>query len=255
MNNIVYAGTVPHGDQPNTDGYVTNRVLKVFVPKAGGRGGRLYSPTAENGCCNFGSGEIAVVPPGVAHKFADDTDSGITVLIEQPLSPLKEVDILTDAENELIRFAAKQAVDFYEGDSYGKVGVLAALGELIVSYILTFYPEERPSPVVVALREEIDKNLSDSAYSVDIAIRKLPLNYDYVRKLFKKEVGVTPHEYLMRARMKRAKAIMLSGVTNRYSQFTITQIAEACGYAEPLYFSRVFKKYYGVAPSYYIKNV
>ncbi len=48
---------------------------------------------------------------------------------------------------------------------------------------------------------------------------------------------------------------MLSGVTNRYSHYSVTQIAEACGFAEPLYFSRVFKKYYGVAPSYYLKNL
>ena len=73
-----------------------------------------------------------------------------------------------------------------------------------------------------------------------------------MRKLFKKETGVTPHEYLTRARMRRAKEIILSGVTNRYSEYTVTQIAEACGFAEPLYFSRVFKKYFGVSPSRYV---
>ena len=54
--------------------------------------------------------------------------------------------------------------------------------------------------------------------------------------------------------MERAQTIILSGVTNRYSDYTVTQIAEACGFSEPLYFSRVFKKHFGVAPSYYIRQ-
>ncbi|MDE7087024.1 MAG: AraC family transcriptional regulator, partial [Clostridia bacterium] len=29
----------------------------------------------------------------------------------------------------------------------------------------------------------------------------------------------------------------------------VSQVAEACGFAEPLYFSRVFKKHFGVAPN------
>jgi AraC-like DNA-binding protein len=40
-------------------------------------------------------------------------------------------------------------------------------------------------------------------------------------------------------------------MSNRYSEYTVSQIAEACGYSDPLYFSRVFKKYFGVAPSEY----
>ncbi len=97
------------------------------------------------------------------------------------------------------------------------------------------------------------KNACDALFSVEDCIRKLPLNYDYVRKLFKKETGVTPHEYLVNLRMKRARAIISGGVTNRYSKYSVSQIAEACGFAEPLYFSRVFKKYFGVSPSEYIK--
>ena len=82
----------------------------------------------------------------------------------------------------------------------------------------------------------------------------MPLNYDYVRKLFKKETGVTPHEYLVNSRMDLAKNIILSGISNQYSNYTVSQIAEMCGFAEPLYFSRVFKKRFGVSPSEYGKK-
>lgn len=251
MNNIVYAGRIPFGDRPAAGGLISNKSLKIYVPDADGQGGCVNCTGGSHG---FGRGEIVIIPPNVPHKIADNY-GGITVLIEQPLLPLNEVEVTADVENDGIRRAAEQAVAFSDDDRDGKEGVLSALGALITAYIAAYRPREKSSPVVVALRDDIEKNIGDSAYSVDVAIRKLPLNYDYVRKLFKKEIGVTPHEYLTRMRMQRAKAIMLSGVTNRYSDYSVTQIAEACGFTEPLYFSRVFKKYYGVAPSQYQKNL
>ena len=110
------------------------------------------------------------------------------------------------------------------------------------------------SPAVKSVLAEIERGLSDPLFSLEGAIRALPLNYDYVRKLFRREVGATPLEYLTSARMERAAAIILSGVQNRYSNYTVAQIAEMCGYLEPLYFSRVFKNYYGLSPSQYIER-
>ena len=72
-----------------------------------------------------------------------------------------------------------------------------------------------------------------------------------MRKLFKKEVGVSPSDYLLKERMSLAQQLISGGVTNRFSSYTVSQIAEACGFSEPLYFSRVFKKYFGVSPSEY----
>lgn len=238
MNNIVYAGRTSTGDQTTADGMITNKALKIFLPDTAG--GVHW--------------KAVIIPPMAPHKFSDVLCGGITVLIEQPLCPLKEVTFADDCDNGCIRQAAEQAVYFYNGDGEGREAVLAALGNLLISYILTFCPRTY-SPAVRALREDIDQRFADGTFSTDAAIRKLPLNYDYVRKLFKKETGVTPHEYLTKVRMQRAKDILLSGVTNRYSNYSVTQIAEACGFADPLYFSRVFKKYYGVAPSHYLKNV
>ena len=84
-------------------------------------------------------------------------------------------------------------------------------------------------------------------------MKKFPLNYDYLRRLFKKEVGVSPREFLLNGRMELARGIILGGLSNRYSEYTVSQLAEACGFADPLYFSRVFKKYFGVSPSEYGK--
>lgn len=261
MNNIVYAvkGAYKADGAPDGDGFAAEKTLKIFVPVPPYQHGQVRF-AGDNGEYQFGS-ETVVIPPLIPHKIVNMNGNtpveGITVAIDKPLLPLKEIDILgwCGEGGEFFRQTAEQAVYFFNDDGgCGREAALAALGNLLISYILKFCPRAY-SPAVRTLREDLDRRFADGTFSADAAIRKLPLNYDYVRKLFKKEVGITPHEYLTRLRMQRAKDILLSGVENRYSEYTVTQIAEACGYSEPLYFSRVFKKYYGVAPSHYLKNI
>lgn len=173
---------------------------------------------------------------------------GLLVCIEQPFMPLPEKPfVLKNAEDLL------SAMELAEKYFTAGGATLSALGELIVAFIKTA-TKTGEQPIVKTLKTEIEENFADGGFSVDVAVSRLPLNGDYIRKLFKKEVGLTPHEYLISLKMKRAKDIMLSGISNRYSQFSVSQIAEACGFSEPLYFSRVFKKYYGVSPANFIKN-
>ncbi len=228
MNDIVFAGTQKALCAADTGKFL--KCLKVIV--------------AENG-------EYTVVPPNHPFNGEDFPEEALAVCLEQPLSPSSRIRTSDNKGRQGVLNAVRQAA-MYFGEKES-AGVLAALGELIISYV-TDDLQENTHPIANALKAEIDGNFSDGTYSVDASINKLPLNYDYVRKLFKKNTGLTPHEYLMQVRMKRAQAIITSGVTNRYSNYTVSQIAEACGFTEPLYFSRVFKKYFGTSPSRYISD-
>ena len=146
-----------------------------------------------------------------------------------------------------------QAESYFARGGEKSSAVLKALGELLVSYIVAQAERPAHSPVVESVRADIEANVSNPSYALDAFMRTLPLNYDYVRKLFKSEVGATPHEYLISARMQLAARLILSGMSNQYSRYSVTQVAEMCGFAEPLYFSRVFKKYFGTPPSEYGK--
>ncbi len=194
--------------------------------------------------------DVIIVPPTCGYTLSSPASTHL--YIERALLSIKDVLVLSDVENNGIRHAARQAEAFLNSDYKNKEAVVAALGNLIVSY-LTVKSNDTFPPVVEAVRRDIEKNLSDATYSLEDFIKKLPLNYDYVRKLFKKETGVTPHEYLLKCRMELARGLIVGGMSNKYSLYSVSQIAEACGFAEPLYFSRVFKKYYGAAPSEYGK--
>ncbi len=232
MNKITYAG----GEL--VAGERINRALEIIIPR---ERGRIYYG---DGSAEFSAGYALVIPPKTRHTL--DCADGRRIVMEQALTAFRTVTILHDDGGD-IAHAAAEAEKYFNGDKL----IIAALGDLIAGYLTAFGRKGGFSPVVEIVREQIEKGVSDSSFRLDDAIKTLPLNYDYVRKLFKSETGVTPREYLLNERMKLARELILSGVTNRYSEYTVSQIAEACGFSEPLYFSRVFKKFYGVPPTEY----
>ena len=56
-------------------------------------------------------------------------------------------------------------------------------------------------------QEHMDGGVPDYSFALDEQIRAMPFHYDYLRKLFKKEMGMTPLEYLTRMRMKKAESL------------------------------------------------
>lgn len=65
---------------------------------------------------------------------------------------------------------------------------------------------------------------------------------------FKNVMKITPMQYIISLRISAAKDFLEKSDKN------ITEISEAVGYDNPLYFSRVFHKYTGYSPSQYKKN-
>ena len=235
MNGVVFAGYTEGESELRAEKY-----FKIIVPQDKCAVEFAVEKTELN------EGEIAIIPPLLKHAVRG---RALCVCLEQALLPFKELRIIRDDKSCGIAHAAAQAAEYFKTKNSTQVGILAALGALMVAYVTAFAGGENLSPVVETVRGEAQKNISNPSFSLEDCIKKLPLNYDYVRKLFKKEMGVTPHDYLLSCRMQLAREVISSGIGNRYSNYSVGQIAEVCGFSEPLYFSRVFKKYYGFSPS------
>lgn len=63
--------------------------------------------------------------------------------------------------------------------------------------------------------------------------------------VFKNSLGVSPYSYILDLRLKRAAELLV------LRELTVSEIAFEVGFSDPLYFSRLFKKKYGVSPSYF----
>jgi AraC-like DNA-binding protein len=239
MNDIIFAGTLTAKGERDVH---THKGYEIVLAESDGQ----IKSSGESFA--FKQGEIVIIPPLTKHSHITGK-SYLSVVLEHALLPVKSVQIATCDNFKAVADACRQAEYYFNGDREKFGGVVNALGELISAYVAAYAGGKGYSPVVKTVMCDIEKNVSTSAYSLEDCISGLPLNYDYVRKLFKKETGFTPHEYLLKLRMELAKSIITSGVENQYSRYTVSQVAEMCGFSEPLYFSRVFKKYYGYPPS------
>ncbi|MCI5648479.1 MAG: helix-turn-helix transcriptional regulator [Fusicatenibacter sp.] len=63
----------------------------------------------------------------------------------------------------------------------------------------------------------------------------------YYIRLFTAYMGITPHQYLIRYRMKLGLTLLMSGKS-------VTETADSVGYPEVRNFIRAFHKYYGYSP-------
>jgi AraC-like DNA-binding protein len=64
----------------------------------------------------------------------------------------------------------------------------------------------------------------------------------HFHRLFREQIGMPPHRYLVERRLMRAAELLRSGLT-------ATEAAAATGYASPSHFATAFRRRFGVAPS------
>lgn len=63
--------------------------------------------------------------------------------------------------------------------------------------------------------------------------------------VFTETIGVSPYHYIMNLRIARAKELL------ECSTLRVKEIAKTVGFSDPLYFSRIFRKYTGMSPRAY----
>lgn len=114
-----------------------------------------------------------------------------------------------------------------------------------------FAPESAENGSTDHYTPEITQALSyiQSNYSRKISLTSVAehvgLSSGYLCRIFKEETGVSINAYINNLRMTRAGELLKG--KNSY----IKEVAVSVGFEDQLYFSRLFKRYYGVTPSEY----
>ena len=206
----------------------------------------------DGGSVKYEEGDIVAIPPNVAHTNVSESGfTNIHVNMTGLTLPPKNIIVVHDDTNKFLLNAFQAAFYHFSSTSAQRSAILAAYGDLISSYIIAYQKDPLRSGVVDDIESCIINNYPDSNFELDEYLRSLPFSYDYLRKLFKKEIGVTPHKYLSDKRLEAAAESLCSASVCGIS---ITEVAYQCGFREPLYFSRMFKKKYGLSPTQYQKQ-
>ncbi len=121
------------------------------------------------------------------------------------------------------------------------------LASMLVSFILTnelIRPEE--SALARAAQRYIAENLA-KPLSVDSLCRTFGVSKNSLYANFHTAFGKTVNEYITDMRLKQAKKLLCE------TSLSIDRISEQTGFASYTYFSRLFKKKYGLSPLAYRK--
>lgn len=99
-----------------------------------------------------------------------------------------------------------------------------------------------PSERSMAMRQFLEQNWNRQVGRLELAAA-FRLTPEHVNSVFRRENGMTPGQYLTGLRVHQACRMLME------EHMTVKETAAACGFEDEFYFSRVFKKYTGRAPS------
>ena len=94
-----------------------------------------------------------------------------------------------------------------------------------------------------------EKNLSDPSFDVETIAGILGISRIHLNRKLQAEAGVSPSYIIKKLRMEKAATMV------REQKQSLAEIAAACGFSTPSYFSTSFRAYYGKTPSEYLAGV
>lgn len=108
-------------------------------------------------------------------------------------------------------------------------------------------PDESGSVISGAVAH-LEANLSNSELNNEILAKQANISEVYFRRLFRKQFGITPRQYIINARIAKSKQLLTSGNKK------ISAVAEECGFVSIYHFCRCFKEKTGMTPTEYMNS-
>jgi AraC-like DNA-binding protein len=207
-------------------------------------------------------GECAVIAPGLRHISSVVDGAGtsrwslfscwifgsidVLALLELPAKlrgegALRVGDLnqeLTEARrgetDPLLRAVRMRALGFQLVDALARESPLKPHGEALLMHA------ERLAPVL----DHIERRLASPLTRTGLA-RVAGLSPSRFNALFRAAIGMSPVDYLLRRRVQRAQQLLIA------SDLDVAEVAGRVGFADPFYFSRLFKRRCGATPSDY----
>jgi AraC family transcriptional regulator len=210
-------------------------------------------------------GNICVLPAGLEHQAALEGDSQYLALYLEPA-------LIAKAASEAHLTRGFQIAERYtrvdkvlssigialldELDSEGLSGRLYAesLANVLAVHLLRHYTNGTSQPVTftgglsaIKLRQ-VEDFVNDN-YSRDLKLAEMAQvagmsSFHFARE-FKRTTGTTPHQYLIKLRVERAKALLAK------NDLPLIEVGLQSGFSHQSHFTRLFRRFTGTTPHSY----
>src|SRR5579863_8206092 len=98
------------------------------------------------------------------------------------------------------------------------------------------------------IRELVNAKLEDEL-SLDEMAQSVGLSTAHFARMFRKSTGETPHQFVLRQRLERAKAML------RTPDARVLDVAVACGFKTQQHFAQAFRDFWGITPTEYRQDL
>jgi AraC family transcriptional regulator len=212
-------------------------------------------------------GSASIAPQGLRHSMLmkRDEPGGLWVLeiepahltrVVQDAKPswkpeLTEQLDVRDRQIELLATAMRE--DIRTGSPAGRL-YGESLGTALAIYLAQRYASVRSSPSAYRggmpparlkrILEYIDANLDENLKLSDLATT-VGVSLYHFAKLFKQSTSESPHRFVLRRRIERAKELL------RNPEMSVLEVSVRTGFVDQRHFAKVFRRLVGANPSSY----
>jgi AraC-like DNA-binding protein len=216
-----------------------------------------YETASENYTLN--ANQFMMLPPGKFHNYQADIHNPWSIywvhfsgeLLHDLNRWLQTEEYVQPTNIDYNKKIIEQWAEMFAALDNGYSAKNLAFANLCLYKFLTFFlcqpnilpgiKEENPiEDSIVFMKSNIDKVLS-----VDELACQLNYSGSHYTALFKEKTMQAPIEYFIKLKVQYARQLL------NQSNLKINEIADKVGYADPLYFSRLFKKITGKSPKEY----
>ncbi len=200
-------------------------------------------------------GEIIFLPKGSCYEFSkliDDPCNYVAVTFEGDMEGAVPSSYSFDGFQDAEEFINSLYSLWNFGSKAEKYRCYAIFYNLL-SYLEGIenqsYFDKNKFSIISPAVSYLKSHIYDCSLNIETLHKLCGISGTYFRNIFEAHYGTSPQKYISSKRLSHAKAVMDSG-----DYGSISEIAVSVGYADPLYFSRAFKKKYGISPSQYSKG-
>ena len=232
-------------------GTITSRKIATLVFRVSGN--RLYD--FYDRTFELNPGDIIFLPQGSSYEYKSQSDFpcgyvsiniSADFLGSQPfaysLEGFQEIDEIANNMADLWKFGG-------QAEHYRCYSLLYSLLAYMESLENQAYTDKNKLNIIAPALSYLKEHIYDCDLKTDILSELCGISGTYFRKIFQANYTVSPQKYILGKRLSHAKSIFDSGDFD-----TVSEVAFSVGYSDPLYFSRAFKKKYGISPSQYAKE-
>lgn len=204
----------------------------------------------------FDVGYLICVPPGTAHGSSSESVFE-DYCIQDPLFPEERFDayrrdsgnggcvVYSGSETAKMEYFFKLMLHTYHTGGKNAFSLIRHLLLCVYDLIPEIQPDGPTAEAVGELKNILADKFTDPDFSVGDAIGILSYSPNYLRSVFRQQVGMTPARYLLLLRLNNAERLLSGSI----GDFSVAEAARNSGFRDPLYFSKAFHKQFGITPT------